>query len=85
MNIPMLAWVHCTDFLILHMLLATVHCMVANALKHTRNLKPYILGSGENLNLRVTNQLGICLRTLALSLGILLPSASVFLLFIYAG
>jgi len=59
--------------------------MVANALKNIINLKPSILGSSENLNLRVTNQLGVCLRTLALSLGILLPSASVFLLFIYAG
>jgi hypothetical protein len=71
--------------LILHMLPATVHCMVVNALKRTRHLKPSILGSSKNLNFRVTNQLGVCLRTPALSLGILLPSASVFLLFIYAG
>jgi len=67
------------------MLLATVHCMVANALKHTRNLKPSTMGSSENLAFWVTNQLGVCLRALALSLGILLPSARVFLLFIYAG
>jgi hypothetical protein len=36
-------------------------------------------------NVNKYNTIGLCLRTPALSLEILLPSARVFLLFIYAG